>query len=269
MLPPWRRHLRIVLRPDRLLLRGLDRGLRRRTLAQASIPCEAGLPAWGAPLAALEEVLRQPLWQGAAATVFLSGHLVRYLVLPWDDAIVSPSEQIAYARHRFGQIYGQEAAADIRIAPQAAGRSLLASAVEPDLVAAIEAACRRHGIRLASLQPMLMPVFNHISRRLPKQASALAVVEPSQVCLCLFRDGDWLRIASHRTEDTQAEAVLQLLQRECLLAGLEPPYGPLFLYGPERTATAWPAGSAWQPRWIELSLAAGTGAGQSIQPAPA
>ena len=109
-------------------------------------------------------------WQGAVnalrahefkqrcrVTVILSNHLVRYALVPWNEALSGAAEEEAYVRHHFRKIHG-ERAKDWTVraseAPRRAPR--LASAIDTKLLEELKRSFPKGKAKLVSVQPRLM-----------------------------------------------------------------------------------------------------------------
>lgn len=205
--------LRIGLAPDRVDLARLRFGLRREPARQHSVACtpKAGEAAWQAALGAMDEALAGFGARGGPVAVVLSNHWVRYLVLPWQHDVTSAAELRQLARLRFEHTFGTAVAHwEIRICDSGYGRPYVACAVDAALIAELRARLAKHGLRLASLQPLLMAAYNDVRREL-RGSTALAIVEPGRVCLSLMNQERWLDVSSRRVGDDPAAVVEQEL----------------------------------------------------------
>ncbi len=248
----WAERWRIGLAPDGAeLLRVSWRG---RTTQSLRVPCEPqpGQAAWTTALAALDQALGDAGARGGAAGVVLSNHFVRYLVLPWQPELNSARELGGLAQLRFKAVYGDAAAAwTVRCSEGGWGQPSVACAVDTELLAALRAALEARGLRLASMQPLLMAVFNDLRRKFAGDA-AFAIVEPGRLCLALMQQGAFDAIVSRRTPADAAQAIEQEL-------ATLPPRADGAALELQRIgdAPAWPAGAARAVReWAVRPLAA-------------
>ena len=116
----WRDQTRISLAPHRVALARISGGPRhgiadRKILATDTV-AEGGQAKvnWTGAVETLREALTHPNVMGresarADATVVLSNHFVRYLIIPWSAQLVKPAEELKYAQMRFGEIFGDAA----------------------------------------------------------------------------------------------------------------------------------------------------------------
>jgi hypothetical protein len=192
--------LRIGLGPDRVDCVRLGPWPRRRVLRRSGAPFTARPPepAWQPALDVLDESLGAVASRGDAVELRLSNRWVRYGVLPWHAGVTGSAELEQLARLRFEQHHGNAVAGwTIRCCDDGFGRPLLACAIDTALLEALQERLAAHGLRLASLQPLLMAAFNDWRRRLG-QSAALALVEADRLCLAAFEHGRWVEVISRR-----------------------------------------------------------------------
>lgn len=205
--------LRVGLAPERVELARLAWWPGRPPRRQCSLPCtpKPGEPPWQAALEAIDAPLAEIGRRGEAVAVVLSNHWVRYLVLPWQAELTSTAELDRLARLRFEQTYGAAATGwAVRVGDGGWGAAQVACAVDAALVDALRTRLAAHGLRLASLQPLLMAAFNDTRRELAKDG-ALAVVEPGRVCVGVRAQRRWVEIASRRAGGDPAGTIEQEL----------------------------------------------------------
>ena len=236
MLPSWRDELRIALSPDRVVLARISRRWRPKVVAKDAVLC-AGLATsdWRSCVEGLRQVLQEPAWQQADATIVLSNHFVRYALVPWSERLVSADEKQAWVRHHFSERYGETAVpTDYRWSEDRPDAPCVASAIDSELVSEISAACEPAALRLRSIQPYLMAVFNHCRRYVKRVPAWIVIAESGRVCVASISNGQWRTITSAGVgEDWQAELSL-VLERRLLLAEEQAP-AVVFAYGADVT----------------------------------
>ena len=233
--------LRIGLAPERVDVARLGARLSRQPARELGVDCAPahGQPPWQAALDALEPPLAELGARGEAVAVVLSNHFVRYLVLPWQAELGSAAEVHAWARLRFEQTYGAAAAEwTIRSCDGGYGKARVACAVDRGLVEQLSERLAGTGLRLASLQPLLMAAYNDAQREF-QGPTAFAIVEAGRVCLSLLDLGQWREVASRRVGAHAAETIAQELAT--LDAQIESPRLDVLLVG---DLAAWPAPGA-------------------------
>lgn len=205
-------------------------------------------PGWPAALQVLGGALRAPAWQRADATVILSNHFVRCLLLPWRSELADAREELAFARHHFVRVYGTAAETwTLRLDSGTAGAGRVACAVDAELPAALSSLCAPANLRLRSLQPYLMSSFNQWRRQLRGPACCFALVERGKLCLAAFRQGCWQGLHTCRIGQNWAWELPLILDRERHLLALADA-GTLFLFAPEDPDAEPAAPAAWSLR---------------------
>jgi hypothetical protein len=163
-------------------------------------------------------------------TLVLSNQWFRYKIIPAMPAF-SPAEKVmAVATHCFRESYGDSVDSwMIRVNPLPHGDSLLISAVDAELIAAIEMLCKKHQCKLKSIQPYLMSGFNAMRHQLGAGVSSLVQVEAGRLTVALMHDGNWQSITATTVANVSAkdisadwsENLAALISREMLLSGLQ------------------------------------------------
>ena len=203
---------------------------------------------WASALLALENLLTQSgghstnveslnalstnakLASSLPITLILSNQWFRYKIIPAMPAF-SPAEKVmAVATQCFRESYGDSVDSwMIRVNPLPHGDSLLISAVDAELIAAIEILCKKHQCQLKSIQPYLMSGFNAMCHQLGAGVSCLVQVETGRLTIALMCDGKWQSITATTVANVSAEDILAdwsedlaaLISREMLLSGLQ------------------------------------------------
>ena len=199
-------------------------------LPAGSVP---GKPDWLPCVQSLQQLLREPFAQDADATVVVSNHFVRYALVPWSEHLARDDEKRAWIRHHFVSLYGEPAAAsEYRWSDDSPLAPCLASATDGRFIGAIRDAFEPASLRLRSVQPFLMAVFNRWKRRFGGGPTWLLVPENGRVCIASVAAGQWRTVASMSIgPDWQAELPL-LLERELLLADAAGAPAAILAYAP-------------------------------------
>jgi len=215
----WRDAVYIAVCPDRVILARVSGRWRPQVTARQVVRCAGQGSDWKPCLDALARTLLDARWKDADATVMVSSHFVRYAVVPWSDALAAEDEKLAWVRHHFGELYGAAVAnAEYRWSEDGPDAPCVASAVEPEFMDQIRRAFDGTSLRLRSIQPYLMTVFNRWRRRITGNAAWLLAAEPGRVCLASFARGRWHSMTS-RAMGTDWQAELEvLLDRQRVLA---------------------------------------------------
>lgn len=236
-----RDELRVVLSPDQVLLVRVGRefthrGLIRRVLDKKPVPCTGagdGEAPWSAAIRTLDTEL--PGWTDnvAVAIAVLSNHFVRYALVPWSAALMDDEEEGAYARHFFRQLYGATADSwELRLSPDLAGVSQLASGVDPGLPEAVRASFAGAGVSLRSIQPGLMAAYNSCRRQLRECSAWFVLHETGSLCLALLQRGRWISVRTLRAGGGWRDALPLLLEREEYLVEQDAATNDVLLWAP-------------------------------------
>jgi hypothetical protein len=210
--------VRIALLPRQAAMVRIARGFRPRVLDCRSIPCQPddGAAGWAAALEALRKLLPDQNGARADATVILSSHFARYLVVPWSPELVTPSEELEFARARYVQVYGQTAHDwSVAMNPSPAGAGRLCAAVDQALIAAVGGAVAASPLRLRSMQPALMALFNDWRRRIGNDAW-LVLAEQGRLVVAWIAGGRWRSVRA-RPHNGAPIPLEQVLEQERLL----------------------------------------------------
>lgn len=240
MLRLWRDRVRIVLCPDRLITVHYKAGLRPRIIAKqvhryAATGISGAGADWQAALTVLQAALGNPDWKNAEATLIISNHFVRFLLLPWNDVALTDAEKLALLQDRFAEVYGEASATwELRLHEGSFGSPSLASAVDQGLLDQLKGIFKVSGLRLKSIQPYLMTVFNACRHELDNEAAWFVLAEEGMSCIGLLRNGQWQSIRLRRTEsDDELDEAMVALEREKLRADPGNQNGKVFVFDPE------------------------------------
>jgi hypothetical protein len=218
----WRERLLISLSPGELSWVRLSGGLRGLIQPEAGakriVPVDAdyGARTWDGVIHALRAEAAQ--WQNdnVAVRIVLSNHFVRYALVPSSDGVSAGEEELALARFHFAKVHG-EASRDwnIRLSPAASGTARLASAVDNALIDALQQSFpRQRQPRLASIQPLLMSVFNNASTpAMPAKGAWVVMVEADRTCVALYCGKSWQAVQNVKGEFADAQAWTSLVER--------------------------------------------------------
>ncbi len=242
MSPRLRDELRVVLHPGQLMMarvrrRLTIRGPKHEVAACRTILCE---PApgddapWSAALRELEAVMPDLAGNNARATVILSNHFMRYALVPWNGTLSNDKEEMAYARHLFGEIYGRDSRAwELRIDPGKAGLPQLAGAVNGALLGDLRQVFGRSRVGLKSIQPHLMFAYNACQSLLRGKSAWFALIERDSLCLSLLQEGQWSWIRTMRIGGGWHEELPLFLEREAFIANVEDGPEQVYLWAPD------------------------------------
>jgi hypothetical protein len=194
--PLWRDEIGIFLAPHKLALTRLARGLRPKSVGEASWSNEIGDDShWGAALAALDQHLSRPEWQSAAVRVVISDNWVRYAIVPWSTELTGEAERIAHARHVLTGIYGEVVSHwQVTLSDGRPGLPQVACAVPTQLLEELHLLLARHNLPLKSMQPQLVSAYNHWRGQLPDGGAWFVSIEQGTLAAARLVAGGWDRV---------------------------------------------------------------------------
>ena len=206
----------------------LSRGLKPRVAYGKWLPSGEPLtqPNWGGSIDTLRAMLANKVSRNSFATVILSNHFVRYLVLSWSAELVTEAEELEYARAKFVEVYGEAARAWV-IRTSGAAERRLAAAADLALINALTRTLHASGVKLTSCEPALMAQFNGARARIGNNAW-LVSAERSRLSIARIRDGQWYSVRT-RPVDGAPIALRGLLDQERLLLPAGAPDDNIFL----------------------------------------
>jgi hypothetical protein len=224
--------------------------VKRRVQAKLVVHCDAAtdddMP-WSEALKAAEAAL--PGFAGAksCATVILSNHFMRYVLVPWNDALSDAREEMIHAQHSFCEMYGRDCKAwEVQISTGKAGVPQVASAVDARLLEDLRQSLDRSGVATESIQPHLMMAYNTCHALLHDRSAWLAIVEEGNLCLALLQEGRWTWVRTIRTGMDWQDELLKFLEREAFISNEERGIDEVYLWAPEHDAMPVVAGARWK-----------------------
>lgn len=234
MLPLWRNQLRVVLCADKVIVLFMGKGMRTQIKHQAILPCAClvGMPAWHSALATLARWLEDNSINKAAVTVTLSDHFVRYALLPFSEEVKTSTEEQVLAQILLEEIYG-ESAKKWQVQIGEAGRfseARLVAAMDEQLLDEIKKACVIETLHLKIVAPYFVLAFNQFCRRMQDADCLFAVIEAGQMMAASFRNGQLFSVRRTLLSDDFTESLLNALQREVIMSGLDSNTTPIYLH---------------------------------------
>ena len=207
-----------------------------------------GARAWDGAIAALRAQLAPWRNDRLAVRMVLSNHFVRYALVPYSKDIRGAEQERALALHHFAKVHGEASRGwDIRLSPARRGASRLASAVDSALIDAMKQSFpldRR--LRLASLQPLLMSVFNGGGVPVPQAGAWLIIAEPDRACLALLSGNTWHAVQNVKGHYADAEAWIGLVERERWRVALDTVPDTLLVHSPQAPSLAGRTYGTWK-----------------------
>ncbi|MGZ8983677.1 MAG: hypothetical protein ACXW11_06960 [Methylotenera sp.] len=247
--------VRIDLRQDRVSMVRLHTGLlRSKVVARQTEFCgdaEVGEAPWQPALRALQAGL--PALGGGRmdAMVVLSNHFVRYALIPWGNQFSNDSEEQAYVRHCFSVTYGNDADDwALRLSANDHSEMQVASAIDQRLLDGLERVAGVCDLRLTSVQPYLMTVFNQWRRRLTGPMVWFVLAEQGRLCLALLKHGQWCSLRTMKIDNAWLARLPNLLERELSLSDSGTERGTVFLFAPDISEEVALPTSDWEVNWL-------------------
>lgn len=248
-----RDELRVVLCRDQMQLVRIGReltlqGRQDQVLDKKIYPYEADVvPPLDNVVRVLEMALSELPKKPAHAQVILSNHFVRYTMVPWSDKLSNETEELAYAKHCFNQLYGTTAQPwELRLHQDFAGSPQLASAVDGQLLQALRAVFVRAKVKLKSVQPQLMTAYNNCQEQLRNQNAWFVLFDQGNLCLGLVQQGHWNSVRTLKVGSDWLTRLPEILDREAYLSELDTTSDQIFLWAPEQSAAVLPQSTQWK-----------------------
>lgn len=214
MLRSLTEELRIVVTPECV---GALRMVLGRPAGDVKVRDSSGeASGWGRVAASLVQLKQDfPESRGAQGSVILSDHFVRYLVLPWQDALSGADEWQAYARQAFISAYGATAGDwRLSVSMHRFGTPLVAAAIDEAIAGGVASAVASMGLKLKSMEPHFMRVFNRYRRRFATRDFWLVTHEGGRLCLAKVDQGAWAGLSSRQLSAGDASESAVCLLRE-------------------------------------------------------
>jgi hypothetical protein len=259
--PSWRDRVCISLSPGRVGLLRFGRGW-GPSLVGSDFACDEAqtndADGSGA-LRMLESMLAKEPQRGGDASVVLSGHFLRYALLPWSDEAVDERDWVALAQHQFRLVYGDVALEWVTTAQvQGPGQPVLACASRRLLIDALHGVIRASGLRLRSVRPYFATAFNACRSQLPEASFWFGVVEPGRFSFGECVGGGWVSLASRRLGADAAARLNETLEQEALGGDASVGRGPAYILSPEQPIAETEDELGWAVRALSLGEGMGT-----------
>lgn len=173
---------------------------------------------WAPAADTLATVLQDTRWRGADLDIRLSGHFARWLLLPWNAAIATDAERLAYAQVEFEAVHGERARGwRLRLADTRPGEASPACAVDESLMARLDEIARLSGGRLVAAVPAFAEALDRHRRALVANGAAFAFVEAGRCTLAIVERGRWSHLATDRVRDRAADVLATQLAHAAAL----------------------------------------------------
>ncbi len=254
----WREQLLVSLAPGELcwVKLGGKIKLEVRDKRVVEVEPEFGTHSWDGAIAALRTEAAQWRHDTLSVRVVLSNHFVRYALVPHSDVVRAGDEEMALARFHFSKVHGEASRDwDIRLSPVHSGGARLACAVDNTLIEALRQSFPRdRRPRLASVQPLLMSVFNNGRQGIPDAGAWLLIAEPDRTCVALLSGNIWHAVQNTKGRFSDPGAWIALVERERWRVSLDTVPDTILIHTTQALSLSNQTHGAWkviglQQRW--------------------
>ncbi len=163
----------------------------------------------------LAEILAQSksVLKNQQVNFVLSNTFVRYLVMPWQDGVLTQADWQAIAQHEFRKQFGATANDWlVRVSLGKHGQTVLAAAIDNKLYAQLQTSAEQLGFNVRVVEPLLMRVLNQ-----NKLNNWVLIAEPQRLLLCQTHDDEWQQVVVDSPPAGQEfQHAEQLIQRSLL-----------------------------------------------------
>lgn len=193
-----------------------------------------GQPSWQQAVQTVNVWLQELPAGNAKVSVMLSSELALLHLLPWRDDVMSAEPQKLLAASFFRRVYG----IDIDhwktcVWPTGYGAPWIASATDASLLQALQELMPQHqsrlNLRLVSIEPLALGLFNALRHRLTGHACWFLVQEPQRLTALHLREQQWQLLQMLPAGTLQEAGIGSTLLRETRLAGLEDETAPVYV----------------------------------------
>ena len=218
-----------------------------------SVPCQA-LPnaeVWRAPVNALAAYLAKQGSRRPALRVVLSGHFVRWQLLPWRAELTRADELKSYAALHLRETFGAVAESwRVMHVPQPPHQSMPVCSVDAALMDELARLCKTTGAHLAAVTPYFASAFDRWQRDFKANTFWFGVIEPDFISLGLVVKGRWAGLTARRLDDDWRNVLPGMMTQIGISSGLGDVEPKLFLAGegarpPEKSGLAF--------HWLQAS----------------
>lgn len=255
MSPLWRNRLCIAISPERISVLKLGRGLKPKLLGHYDevLSISGKQPIWQAAVEKLAELLAKPEWNASEADIVLSNRLTQYTTITFNSELKKYSEQEAFARHVLTQTHGPIAGQwELRIQRGKENMPCLVSAIDRSLLESLRQVCASQKIKLRSITPHLVPVFNHFRGALKAAPAWLVLNEPGHSLFALLNKGEFSAI--NGVSHVGIGELPTLLDRENLITALPEPCKTIYLHAPSGDGLSVLPASGYDVQRLEIVI---------------
>ncbi|MBI3902530.1 MAG: hypothetical protein HY306_06250 [Nitrosomonadales bacterium] len=186
---------------------------------------------WSMGVNKLETVLSGLDIQPESASIVLSDYFLRYAIVDADPTLHGEAEQIAYVKYRFGELYGESADSwELRLDQEYPGAPFFVSSVEGQLIADLRETFAQAHVRLQSIQPCLMRMYNQCRAEFKNRDAWFILFEHDSLCMVWLKNGRPNSVRKIRVADDWLQKLPEIIERETCLSGLDTEAKEVFLW---------------------------------------
>ena len=255
VLPSWTDRLHIFLGPRSVDLVRYSGGLKPKELMRANQLCreaKSNEAIWLPAIEAFEQLMFEQSGH-ADAYVYLSSHFVNYLRVQDQEGLSTRDEEEAYVRFCFSEIFGAQSeqfilswSGDVSMDPQ------VASAVDKQLLSAIDRTLEPSSVICRSIQPNFMTGFNLLVKDMAQDTQWYVFVEHGQVVISYFLNGVCKSIRKARLSDHWRVELPRLLVREFNATELDLKQGSMMISVPDHMDARSLSLDGWNVKIVKL-----------------
>ena len=210
-------------------------------------------PSWSVVVSHLDHLLASmQIKAKSKLQVTLASHFIRYVTLPPLLIKMNTAEKLAYATATYRETYG--AIADdweIKLRDTHAGQATLVAAVDKKLLDALKQIAQKYQLKMTSVQPYVMTVFNRLSKAIGHTSGYLVIVECNRLLLIDLENGHCEQVRTFTLGSDWQVELSSILMRERLLS--EHRHRRVLVYAPKQKQTVINEIKEWQLQRINLS----------------
>lgn len=206
----WRDSLLVSFGPSRIRLARVAALSGGRMPPWSDVAVESGSTA----LETLAAALQERRWHGTNAQLWLHARHVRWMLLPFSEAIATDEEWLAYAQVEFGGVHGDRARNwCIRVLSPRYGQPVPACAMDASLLDDLQRVCAVADVRVAQVAPAFSVALESERARLRSRVSAFVLVQDDRFTLAVTEAGGWRALDTGRVGPRMVESLEAALVR--------------------------------------------------------
>jgi hypothetical protein len=180
-------------------------------------------------------------------SIVLANHFLRYAIVEVDKTLKSGAEQIAFATHRFSQLYGENANSwEIRLDQESARAPFIATAVDRGLIVGLREMFKSVNVKLHSIQPCLMKAYNLSQTAFVNKNAWFVMFEHGNLCLAWLKAGSINTVRTIKVGADWQEKLTEIIDRETYLSELDTTTKEIFLMSFDDKKVHIPSSGQWK-----------------------